>query len=132
MSIRDNLGGNAGAVLDTMEEIEANTEEGKAAGALAVKKLKEMLGNILGCEIGSFNQPELSANTSKTVTVKHNLGTIPSIILFSDDCSQETTKKNGAMAKIVREKTETYFVISVRNFDSNKIEARNVNFIAFK
>ena len=40
MSIRDNLGGgSAGSVLDTLEEIEANTEAGKAAGALAVKEL---------------------------------------------------------------------------------------------
>lgn len=41
--IRDNLGGNVGGVLDTMEEIEANTESGKAAGALAVKELNDSL-----------------------------------------------------------------------------------------
>ena len=40
MSIRDNLGsGSNGGVLDTLEEIEANTTPGKAAGALAVKEL---------------------------------------------------------------------------------------------
>lgn len=45
MSIRDNLGGggSAGSVLDTLEEIEANTEAGKAAGALAVKELNDSL-----------------------------------------------------------------------------------------
>ncbi len=44
MAIRDNLGGgSSGAVLDTLEEIAANTESGKAAGALAVKKLNESL-----------------------------------------------------------------------------------------
>lgn len=37
--IRDNLGGNVGGALDTLEEIEANTESGKAAGALAVKEI---------------------------------------------------------------------------------------------
>lgn len=47
MSIRDNLGGgSSGAVLDTLEEIAANTESGKAAGALAVKELNESLGNV--------------------------------------------------------------------------------------
>lgn len=46
MSIRDNLGGgSAGSVLDTLEEIEANTEAGKAAGALAVKELSDSLAN---------------------------------------------------------------------------------------
>lgn len=45
MSIRDNLGGgeSSGDVLDTLEEIEANTESGKAAGALAVKELNDSL-----------------------------------------------------------------------------------------
>ena len=46
MSIRDNLGGgSSGEVLDTLEEIAANTESGKAAGALAVKELNERLAN---------------------------------------------------------------------------------------
>lgn len=45
MAIRDNLGGgSSGAVLDTLEEIAANTESGKAAGALAVKELNNSLG----------------------------------------------------------------------------------------
>ncbi len=49
MSIRDNLGGgSAGSVLDTLEEIEANTEAGKAAGALAVKELNDSLNSISG------------------------------------------------------------------------------------
>jgi len=49
MSIRDNLGGggSAGSVLDTLEEIEANTEAGKAAGALAVKELNDSLGECI-------------------------------------------------------------------------------------
>lgn len=47
MAIRDNLGGgSSGAVLDTLEEIAANTESGKAAGALAVKELNESLGDV--------------------------------------------------------------------------------------
>lgn len=44
MAIRDNLVG--GAVLDTLEEIAANTESGKAAGALAVKDLNENLKDL--------------------------------------------------------------------------------------
>lgn len=44
MAIRDNLGG-GGAVLDSLEEIAANTEPGKHAGALAVKELTESLEN---------------------------------------------------------------------------------------
>ena len=48
MSIRDNLGGgSSGAVLDTLEEIAANTESGKAAGALAVKELNNSLVKII-------------------------------------------------------------------------------------
>lgn len=47
MAIRDNLGGgSSGAVLDTLEEIAANTESGKAAGALAVKELNNSLGGF--------------------------------------------------------------------------------------
>ena len=47
MAIRDNLGGgSSGAVLDTLEEIAANTESGKAAGALAVKELNNSLNNL--------------------------------------------------------------------------------------
>lgn len=44
MSIRDNLGG--GTVLESLEEIAANTDEGKAAGALAVKELSESLDKV--------------------------------------------------------------------------------------
>ena len=44
MSIRDNLGsGSNGSVLDSLEEIEANTTPGKSAGALAVKELNQSL-----------------------------------------------------------------------------------------
>ena len=47
MAIRDNLGGgSSGAVLDTLEEISANTESGKAAGALAVKELNNSLDKV--------------------------------------------------------------------------------------
>lgn len=47
MAIRDNLGGgSSGAVLDTLEEIAANTESGKAAGALAVKELNDSLETL--------------------------------------------------------------------------------------
>ena len=47
MAIIDNLGGgSSGAVLDTLEEIAANTESGKAAGALAVKELNDSLGEV--------------------------------------------------------------------------------------
>lgn len=48
MSIRDNLGGGSAAkvnVLDTLEEIEANTDPGKPAGALAVKELNQNIGS---------------------------------------------------------------------------------------
>lgn len=48
MSIRDNLGGGAAKlnVLDTLEEIEANTDPGKPAGALAIKEISNNLGGL--------------------------------------------------------------------------------------
>lgn len=59
MSIRDNLGGgSAGSVLDTLEEIEANTEAGKAAGALAVKELNDSLGDISNIGNDTYNSFE--------------------------------------------------------------------------
>lgn len=86
MSIRDNLGGgSAGSVLDTLEEIEANTEAGKAAGALAVKELNDRLGGLYSQEetiIGTFNNSNVYrktiviSNVTKDVPTKytHNIG----------------------------------------------------------
>lgn len=89
MSIRDNLGGGVGAVLDSLEEISANTESGKAAGALAVKELNESLNNIdfswklVGTATGSkeislptdFNELYIKAGSSFAV--------IPRVVLTS-------------------------------------------------
>ena len=76
MAIRDNLGGgSSGAVLDTLEEIAANTESGKAAGALAVKQINESLGGLefnvtdnkpqwreVGADTWNFFSSELTMN----------------------------------------------------------------------
>ena len=62
MSIRDNLGG--GTVLDSLEEIAANTDEGKAAGALAVKELSESLGGLRFGTDGEGNYGYFGADDS--------------------------------------------------------------------
>ena len=66
MSIRDNLGG--GSVLDSIEEIAANTEPGKHAGALAVKELNESL-NAKAVLLATIT----STNTSNVQTLTDNI-----------------------------------------------------------
>lgn len=72
MSIRDNLGGSAGAVLDTLEEIEANTEEGKSAGALALKELSN--------KINEWKKIDVNFKASSVTTNFATIGTFPELI----------------------------------------------------
>ena len=81
MAIRDNLGGgSSGAVLDTLEEIAANTESGKAAGALAVKELNNSLNSMGGYDlIGTYTTPQtieidLSKYKSISMITEHTGG----------------------------------------------------------
>ena len=71
MAIRDNLGG-GGAVLDSLEEIAANTEPGKHAGALAVKELTESLEEVNN-NLGELSSVKIDSGkivtSTNTVTV---------------------------------------------------------------
>ena len=69
MSIRDNLGG--GSVLDSIEEIAANTEPGKHAGALAVKELSESLGE----DVNGMTVHEKLDYIMENSSLTHNLST---------------------------------------------------------
>lgn len=51
-------GGSAVDILDTKEEIEANTEPGKAAGALAVKEMFGALNDNINGNILTYNESE--------------------------------------------------------------------------
>ena len=75
MSIRDNLGGGSAAkinVLDTLEEIEANTDPGKPAGALAIKEISNNLGGLRFGSDGEGNVGYFGADGS-LVPFKFNL-----------------------------------------------------------
>lgn len=64
MSVRDNLSAPKAAaitVLDTLEEVTANTSSGKPAGALAVKQLNTNLSNL---STGLNNFKSVNANVS--------------------------------------------------------------------
>lgn len=75
MSIRDNLGGGSAAkinVLDTLEEIEANTDPGKPAGALAIKEISNNLGGLRFGSDGEGNVGYFGADGS-LIPFKFNL-----------------------------------------------------------
>ena len=71
-------GGSAVDILDTKEEIEANTEPGKAAGALAVK---EMFG-ALNDNLKGFT-PVIDENTGKMTGYKTAVGGADTVFPFS-------------------------------------------------
>ena len=67
-------------VLDTMEEIDANTDSGKVAGALAVKELSSDLG---GCQItteGSGEDTKYFIQSGADTASKKELGVEPSTL----------------------------------------------------
>ena len=72
-------GGSAVDILDTKEEIEANTEPGKAAGAQAVK---EMFG-ALNDNLQGFT-PVIDESTGKITGYKTTLGGADTVFPFSD------------------------------------------------
>lgn len=105
MAIRDNLGGGSsgagsGAVLDTLEEISANTESGKAAGALAVKELSNSLEDILENLQWFIDNGYLPDKNLIAIVPKMTSETSPSGVV------SKSTEGNGNLA---------YYV-----FDSNK------------
>ncbi len=71
-------GGSAVDILDTKEEIEANTETGKAAGALAVKEMfSEINDNLKGFT------PVIDENTGKMTGYKTAVGGADTVFPFS-------------------------------------------------
>lgn len=75
-------GGSAVDILDTKEEIEANTEPGKAAGAQAVKEMFGALNDNINGNILTYNESE------DAYYIQHGADSVP--------------KKLGSTLKIVR------------------------------
>lgn len=69
-------GGAAVDVLDSREEIEANTQSGKSAGALAVKEmvgeLNSKISEIVKISIVTGNIPEIANGENYTVSIQIN------------------------------------------------------------
>lgn len=58
-------------VLDTMEEVEANTQNNQLAGALAVKELSENVANITPASIGAATAAQGTLATNITTDIKY-------------------------------------------------------------
>ena len=133
MSIRDNLGGGSAAkvnVLDTLEEIEANTDPGKPAGALAIKEISNNLGGLRFGSDGEGNVGYFGAdgslipfsnikaayeihvkNTTKTV---FDIGFKPKVLIFNRASSTNAPAMNCMYDENVS-KTQFMYYASTSN-----------------
>lgn len=119
-------GGAAVDILDTKEEIEANTESGKAAGAQAVK---EMFGK-LNDKLKGF-EPVIDENTGKITGYKTAVGGADTVFPFSGfkNISKLTmlTASNSNMAYTIKNKGRYIFVIAYTQAGASWFALNTIN-----
>lgn len=101
-------------ILDTMEEVEANTQEGQLAGALALKELKNTLQKNINTVNTSLNSEVLTLETeiAKKVTNSFTANTVP------------YANASGKLASSVVTTTELLALQGVSSKIQNQLDAK--------
>lgn len=111
-------GGSAVDILDTKEEIEANTESGKAAGAQAVKEMfSELNDKLKGFE------PVIDENTGKMTGYKTAVGGADTVFPFSTIQFSEISSSNTSFSPKIETVGNPHFILAAVTNKSSCIYA---------